>query len=183
MTPARPVAALVTAGRLERVPADGPRALTRLTRAEEKLAAARKIAEIDVEVGYVTAYDATRIAVTAHLLANGYRVRPIEGAHEAVGVYAEALINSPSASEFQRMRRRRNKSEYDDITIGRADLTTDLAKRRSHHQGRSESTRSDELGPMRTISRNRSSRVDMGTPEPKTADFDERQQAHLSQSI
>ncbi len=75
----------------------------------------------------MTAYDATRIAVTAHMLANGFRVRPIAGAHEAVGVYAEALIGTPSAAEFQRMRRRRNKAEYDDITIGRADLAADLA--------------------------------------------------------
>ncbi|MGI8760588.1 MAG: hypothetical protein ACR2LF_04700 [Jatrophihabitantaceae bacterium] len=127
MTLPQPVAALITASRLERVPADRPSALTRLTRAEEKLKAARKIAEIDVEVAYVTAYDATRIAVTAHMLANGYRVRPIARAHEAVGVYAEALINSASASEFQRMRRRRNKAEYDDIAIGRADLAADLA--------------------------------------------------------
>jgi hypothetical protein len=127
MTLPQPVAALITASRLERVPADRPSALTRLTRAEEKLEAARKISEIDVEVAYVTAYDATRIAVTAHMLANGYRVRSIARAHEAVGVCAEALIDSSSASEFQRMRRRRNKSEYEDITIGRADLAADLA--------------------------------------------------------
>ena len=37
------------------------------------------------------------------------------------------MISSPSASEFQRMRRRRNKSEYEGITIGRADLAADLA--------------------------------------------------------
>jgi hypothetical protein len=126
MTLPQPLAALITAGRLEGVPADRPSALTRLTRAEEKLEAARMIADIDVEVVYVTAYDATRVAVTAHKLASGYRVRPIARAHEAVGVYAEAMINSPSATEFQRMRRRRNKSEYDDITIGRAELTADL---------------------------------------------------------
>jgi hypothetical protein len=108
MTLPQPVAALIIAGRLERVPADRPSALTRPTRGEEKLKAARKIAEIDVEVAYVTGYDATRIAVTAHMLANGYRVRPIARAHEAVGVYAEAMISIPSASEFQRMRRWRN---------------------------------------------------------------------------
>lgn len=127
MTLPHPVAALITASRLERVPADRPSALTRLIRAEEKLAAARKIAEIDVEVAYVTAYDPTRIAITAHMLANGLRVPAKPGAHEAVGVYAVAMLSAPSASEFQRMRRRRNKSEYEDITIGRADLTADLA--------------------------------------------------------
>lgn len=126
MTLPQPIAALLTARRIEYVPADRASALVRLARAQEKLEAARKIAAIDVEVAYVTAYDATRIAVTAHMLAAGYRVRAVTGAHEAVGVYAEAVIRSPSTREFQRMRRRRNKSEYDDIAIGRADLTADL---------------------------------------------------------
>ena len=117
---------LVTARRLERVPADAENARARLARADEKLDTARKIAEIDVEVAYVTAYDATRIAVTAHMLSVGARVRDVAGAHEAVGVYAEAMIDTASAFEFQRMRRRRNKSEYDDAVIGRADLDADL---------------------------------------------------------
>jgi hypothetical protein len=121
------VATLITARRIEQVPADRASALVRLTRAEEKLEAARKIATIDVEVAYVTGYDATRIAVTAHMLAAGYRVRAVAGSHEAVGIYAEAVIASPSAREYQRMRRRRNKAEYDDLAIGRADLSADLA--------------------------------------------------------
>ncbi len=127
MTVPHPVATLLTARRLERVPADRPNAQVRLARAEEKLEAARRIAAIDVEVAYVTAYDAMRLAVTAHMLSLGYRVRGIAAAHEAVGIYAEAMINSPSTGEYQRIRRRRNKSEYDDITIGTADLTADLA--------------------------------------------------------
>jgi len=126
VTVPQPVATLLTSLRLEQVPADRPSAQLRLARAEEKLEAARKIAAIDTEVAYVTAYDAMRIAVTAHMLSLGYRVRAIAGAHEAVGIYAEAMINSPSTLEYQRIRRRRNKSEYDDITIGQADLTADL---------------------------------------------------------
>jgi hypothetical protein len=121
------VATLVAARRLEQVPPDPASAGVRLSRAEDKLESARKIAHIDVEIAYVTAYDATRIAVTAHMLAIGYRIRAVAGAHEAVGVYAEAMLDTVSAVEFQRMRRRRNKSEYDDIAIGRADLETDLA--------------------------------------------------------
>jgi hypothetical protein len=121
------VTALIAARRLEQVPADQASAEMRLSRAEDKLESARKIADIDVEIAYVTAYDATRIAVTAHMLANGYRVRAVGGAHEAVGTYAEELLATPSAAEFQRMRRRRNKAEYDDIAIGRADLDADLA--------------------------------------------------------
>ena len=108
------------------MPADLRSARARLSRAEDKLAAARKIATIDIEIAYVTAYDATRIAVSAHMLSIGYRVRAVVGAHEAVGTYAEAMINTASAVEFQRMRRRRNKAEYDDVVIGQADLAADL---------------------------------------------------------
>lgn len=118
---------LITARRIEQVPADRASALVRPTRAEEKLDAARRIATIDVEVAYVTGYDATRIAITAHMLAAGCRVRTVAGSHEAVGIYAEAVLANPSAREFQRMRRRRNKAEYDDVAIGRSDLTADLA--------------------------------------------------------
>jgi hypothetical protein len=127
MTVPNAVAALVGAQRLQVVPADIVAARARLARADQKLAAARQIARIDIEVAYVTTYDATRIAVTAHMLSLGYRVRAVPRAHEAVGVYAEAMLNTPSASEFQRMRRRRNKAEYDDIIIGRPDLEADLA--------------------------------------------------------
>jgi hypothetical protein len=120
------VTALITARRLEQVPVDLPNAQARLARAEDKLAAARKIATIDIEIAYVTAYDATRIAVTAHMLSIGYRVPALPGAHEAVGRYTEAMINVASAFEFQGMRRRRNKAEYEDIVIGQADLDADL---------------------------------------------------------
>lgn len=81
---------LITARRIEQVPADRASALVRLTRAEEKLDAARKIAAIDVEVAYVAGYDAMRLAVTAHMFAAGYRVHAVAGSHEAVGIYAEA---------------------------------------------------------------------------------------------
>jgi hypothetical protein len=37
-----------------------------------------------------------------------------------------AMISTPSAFEFQRMRRRTNKAEYDDVVIGQADLVADL---------------------------------------------------------
>lgn len=77
MTLPQPIAALLTARRIEHVPADRANALVRLTRAEEKLGVAHKIAAIDVEVAYVTAYDAARIAVTARMLAAGYRVRAV----------------------------------------------------------------------------------------------------------
>lgn len=126
MTAPDAVQRLVAAGRLEVVPVDLPTARTRLERATEKLSSAKSIAEIDVEIAYVTTYDAARIAVTAHVLANGYRAKPISRAHEAVGDYAETSIDSPSAAQFRALRRRRNKAEYDDIVLSRADFDADL---------------------------------------------------------
>jgi hypothetical protein len=61
------------------------------------------------------------------MLAAGYRGRAVAGSHEAVGIHAEAVIAIPDAQKLQRIRRRRHKAEYDDIVIGRADLTADLA--------------------------------------------------------
>jgi hypothetical protein len=100
VTVPKPVAGLLTARRLEQVPADRPSAELRLSRAEEKLGAARKVAAIDVEVAYLTAYDAVRIAITAHMLSLSYRVRAVAAAHEAVGIYAEATITSPSTGGY-----------------------------------------------------------------------------------
>lgn len=65
MTMPAAVNRLLTAQRLKRVPADTESARLRLARADEKLEAARKIAAIDVDIAYVTMYDAARIAVTA----------------------------------------------------------------------------------------------------------------------
>jgi hypothetical protein len=69
---------------------------------------------------------AALIAVTTHMLSIGDRVRAVTRAHEAVGTYAEAMVSTPSAFEFQRMRPGRNKSEYDDVIVGQADLAADL---------------------------------------------------------
>jgi hypothetical protein len=52
------------------------------------------------------------------------------------------MISTPSAFEFQRMRRRRNKWEYDDVIVSQADLAADL----SHAQAIIDAVR-DALGP------------------------------------
>ncbi len=79
-------------------------------------------------MAYSSLYDAARKAVTAHMLANGLRVPAKPGAHETVGLYAAEKVPDPTGSvqEFQRMRRRRNKSEYDDIVLGAQDVAADL---------------------------------------------------------
>ena len=60
------------------------------------------------------------------MLAAGLRVRAANGAHQATGIYAEAMIADPSVREFPRMRRRRSKAEYDDVIISLADVQADL---------------------------------------------------------
>lgn len=123
------VADLLRAGRLEPIPADPATAAARLAKAEQHLSTASRLAGDDNEVAYGSLYDAARKAVTAHMLAHGLRApagKP--GAHEVVGLYAVERVVDPSGSvrEFQRMRRRRNKAEYDDIVLGRLDVEADL---------------------------------------------------------
>lgn len=122
------VADLVRAGRLEVVPADRASALVRLARADQHLATAAALIGQDNEVAYGSLYDAARKAVTAHMLANGLRPPAKPGAHEAVGIYAVSRLTDATGSigQFQRLRRRRNRSEYDDIIIGRQDVEVDL---------------------------------------------------------
>lgn len=62
------------------------------------------------------------------MLANGFRVPAKPGAHEAVSIYAVNVLTDPSGSvsQFPRLRRRRNRSEYDDVIVGRQDVENDL---------------------------------------------------------
>lgn len=122
------VAELLTAGRLEPVPADPATATARLARAEQHLQTAARLVGQDNEVAYGSLYDAARKAITAHMLANGLRAGMSAGAHAAVGIYALERVPDVTGSvrEFQRLRRRRNKSEYEDLFFGAQDVTTDL---------------------------------------------------------
>lgn len=127
------VAELLAAGRLEPVPPDRGAARLRLSRADQHLRTDASLLGQDNEVAYGSLYDAARKAVTAHMLAHGLRAGAAQGAHTAVGIYALEAIPDPSRSvlEFQRMRRRRNKSEYDDMVIGNQDVATDLEHARN----------------------------------------------------
>ncbi len=83
---------------------------------------------MDAEIAYTALYDAARKAVTAHMLAEGLRVPSGQGAREAVGIYAIERISDATGSvaHYQRLRRTRNRSEYNDLVLGRAQLEADL---------------------------------------------------------
>jgi hypothetical protein len=122
---------LVAGGRIERAPADPRAAAALLEEAARHLTSAAAIASTDPNGAYSLVYDAARKAVTAHMLARGYRVAGGRlGGHEAMVRYAEASLSEGPYSEhiaqLDRMRRARNRSEYGFATFGARQLETDL---------------------------------------------------------
>jgi len=124
------IAELLREGRLELVPPDGEVARAILAEARRHLDSAAKVAGTDPNGAYALLYDGARKAVTAHMLANGYRVRPRSGAHPAVVGYAEEALAAgpagPHLGHLDRMRRNRNRSEYDVRIFGEAEVAGDL---------------------------------------------------------
>jgi len=125
------IAELVAAGRLERVRPDKREARDLLRHAQAHLESAAAIAARDPAGAYQLAYDAARKAVTADMIASGYRVKTDRpGAHAATVAYAaEALADMADAASLRRldrMRRLRNRSEYGGITLGAAQVAADL---------------------------------------------------------
>lgn len=123
---------LLRSGRLERVPADVDAARDRLRACEQHLRSADLLVDADPAMAYAALYDAARKAVTAHMLANGYRAANRPGAHEAVGLYGAAEVNDATGSvmRFQSMRLKRNRSEYHDVPVGQQEVVADLARAR-----------------------------------------------------
>ncbi len=106
---------LVARGLLERVEADSKAAQELIATASTHLLSARAIAESDTAGAYQLGYDGARKAIAAHMTANGLRVvKKKPGGHETTGRYAIAAINDDAEAikMFERMRRRRNRSEY-----------------------------------------------------------------------
>ena len=120
------IAELVQDGRIELVPADPDASRTILLEAKRHLESARAVAISDPNGAYVLLYDAARKAGTAHMLANGYRVTPRAGAHQAVVAYAEETLGGADVAHLDRMRRNRNRSEYDVKVFGAAEVDADL---------------------------------------------------------
>ena len=122
------VADLLASGRLEIVPPDRAVAELRLARATHHLTTAATLIVVDGEVAYNALYDAARKSVTSHMLAYGFRAPSGLGAHEAVGIYAIERIPDVTGgvAQYQRLRRTRNRSEYNDFVLGQAQIASDL---------------------------------------------------------
>jgi hypothetical protein len=124
------VAELLAAGRIEEVAPDAAGARERLAEAKRHLVSAETLATDDPPLAHVALYDAARKAVTAHMLARGLRVTNRPGAHEAVGLYALAVFDAPTArlpvERFQTMRRIRNQAEYGHHLLGAQMIESDL---------------------------------------------------------
>ena len=118
---------LVQDGRIELVPADADASRTLLLEAKRHLESAHAVARSDPNGAYTLLYDAARKAVTAHMLANGCRVTPRAAAHQAVVTYAEETIGGSAVAHLDRMRRNRNRSEYDVKVFGAAEVEADLS--------------------------------------------------------
>lgn len=108
---------LVASGRLGRVPSNPDRAHALLVQARRHLASAAELQDSDPPLAYVALYDAARKAILAHLVANGLRETARPGAHQAVVEYAQAVLvdneSSEALSRLDRLRRNRNRSEYE----------------------------------------------------------------------
>lgn len=128
------VEALVARGVLRRVQLDSKAARTDLATAQTHLETADRLGEDEI-AALAIAYEAARKAITAHMRANGLRVVGGEGAHARVGEYALAVFDDASLAQriraFDRVRRLRNRSQYDAVPVEEADVTFALEQARA----------------------------------------------------
>lgn len=86
-------------------------------------------------LAYTALYDASRLAISAHMRANGYRVTGGPGAHVKFGEYARSVLADEAAGDhlarFNRMRQTRNQLEYDARRVGAAEVRADLEHARA----------------------------------------------------
>ena len=110
----RAVEALVTARRVESVPADEQRCRSFLDQADTALADLPNVTHAQNK--YNLAYDAAHDVGEAMLAAYGYRTRPGPGQHDALGRFLAAIFNTPpenaAARHYDQMRRDRNAQRY-----------------------------------------------------------------------
>jgi hypothetical protein len=117
---------LLDSGLLEEVEPHDEDTLLRLDEAERHLASAAQIAPNDPNGAFQLAYDAARKAATAHMLARGLRATNQPGAHATTGRYALIEIGEAFAP-FDRMRRRRNRTEYGMSFVSQSEVAAAVA--------------------------------------------------------
>jgi hypothetical protein len=110
---------------IEPVAGDQPMAHDWIADARRHIQAAQAVEAIDPAGAYVLAYDAARKSVAAVLLTTGHRVTSRPGSHQALSRFATALAQDTGESALEhldRLRRNRNRSEYESRTFGAAEV-------------------------------------------------------------
>jgi hypothetical protein len=124
---------MIIRGELERVPASRVHAEFVLDQARAHARSAAAIVESDAAGAYQLLYDAARKALVAVLENQGLRTTS-RGGHIALFEVVMAQLDPPMGGvlrPFDRMRRRRNESEYprqDRPSVGSDDVVRDLVK-------------------------------------------------------
>jgi HEPN domain len=116
---------------IERVERDAETAAEELAAARKHLKSAELISDQDPSGAFAMGYDAMRKAISAHMRANGYRVTMGPGHHYRTGRYALAALDSLGVEEhveaFDDLRRLRNQSEYEALTVESDEVAEALA--------------------------------------------------------
>ncbi len=123
---------------LERVAPNMGAAGERINDARRHISSARLLAEDDTTLAIAACHDAIRKAITAHLSANGLRVRGGDGAHRLTLDYARSELSSFIAEtdleDADGIRRDRALAEYGDFASRQLDArhvleSADVAER------------------------------------------------------
>jgi hypothetical protein len=128
------VEALLDKGLLEEVERDLAVARELLEEARRHLRSAERIAADDPNGAYQLLYDGARKALLAHMSAHGYRVvKGKLGGHETTGRYGRSVLGDAedATANFDRMRRNRNRSEYELRFFEDEEIQDDLAHART----------------------------------------------------
>ena len=127
---------LIARGRIEAVIPDGAAARAELEQAQANIASAEgDLPKTNPGLAYTAVYEATRLAISAHMRASGYRVTGGRGAHVKFGEYAAAALADHDIADhlarFNRMRQTRNRLEYGATRVGAATVRADLEHARA----------------------------------------------------
>lgn len=136
--PARWLTDAVATRDLDRIRPDRNAAGNRINDARSNVKAARAISAESPTLAMAGCHDAARKAITAHMVANGYRPKKGEGAHRIVIDYARAVLADVLTEEdldgIDDLRSDRSEAEYGDFAQRRFDAdhlaaAADLAER------------------------------------------------------